>query len=691
MRLKIRKLKKDNKVVQVFEKVKGGLQKFWAPIGNFSRKYLSNMAIQAGIIALLLELFIESMGHKSVFGGIVFLFTSPLVFVLNTLIIFTTLSIAWLFRRRIFVYSIISLLWLAIGVANGIILQYRMTPFTTTDLSFLELGISILPNYFTRQQIIFLCIVIAIAILAFVALFIFAPRRRERVNFKRSLAGILVSILILTGASVTAVRTGITATYFGNLWDAYSDYGVPYCFINTSLNKGISKPTGYSGDMVADALSKKELAKQTSETASEKKIEGFPNIIFLQMESFIDPEEIKNMEYSGKVVPYYKELKDNYSTGHLTVPAVGGGTANTEFEVMSGMSVRFFGPGEYPYKSILKKQTCETMAYDVKKLGMSTHAMHNHRGAFYNRNTVFPNIGYDTFTSLEYMNYVSKTPRNWSRDDVLIGELLGAMKSTDTKDYIYAISVQGHGDYPRKRIIEDPDITVTSNGEELSQGLKNAYEYYIQQINDMDQFLKNLTKEFEKYNEDVVLVLYGDHLPALDMEDKDMVTGSTYKTEYVIWSNYELPKKDRDLQAYQLSAYIQERIGMCEGTLTVYHRNNWHKPENSYLKNLELLQYDMLYGKKYVYGETNPFEPVKMKMGFREIKVNEILEVGSQYYISGEGFTSFSKVSLNGKILDTIYLSPTVLKLQEKVDPSKVSELKVSQVEKNKEILSTTE
>jgi len=373
------------------------------------------------------------------------------------------------------------------------------------------------------------------------------------------------------------------------------------------------------------------------------------------------------------------------------VPAVGGGTANTEFEVMSGMSVRFFGPGEYPYKSILKKQTCETMAYDVKKLGMSTHAMHNHRGAFYNRNTVFPNIGYDTFTSLEYMNYVSKTPRNWSRDDVLIGELLGAMKSTDTKDYIYAISVQGHGDYPRKRIIEDPDITVTSNGEELSQGLKNAYEYYIQQINDMDQFLKNLTKELEKYNEEVVLVLYGDHLPALDMEDKDMVTGSTYKTEYVIWSNYELPKKDRDLQAYQLSAYIQERIGMCEGTLTVYHRNNWHKPENSYLKNLELLQYDMLYGKKYVYGETNPFEPVKMKMGFREIKVNEILEVGSQYYISGEGFTSFSKVSLNGKILDTIYLSPTVLKLQEKVDPSKVSELKVSQVEKNKEILSTTE
>ena len=691
MGLKIRKQKKDNQITRFFAKVKDRFNRFWTPISDFTQKYFNNMGIQAGIIALFLMLFIESLGHKSIFGGVVFLFISPLVFIVNGMIIFATLSVAWLFRRRIFVYCLVSVVWMVIGIANGVILQFRMTPFTTTDLGFLELGLSILPNYFSSFQIVWLCIAAAFIILIFVAIFFFAPKRKEKVNFKRSIAGILISIIVLTGGAVTAVRGGVMATYFDNLWVAYYDYGVPYCFINTWLNKGISKPAGYSEEMVANILSSKELAKQTSKTADEKKIKEIPNIVFLQLESFIDPDEITSMEYKGKVVPYFKELKKNYSTGHLTVPVVGGGTANTEFEVMTGMSVRSFGPGEYPYKSVLKDQTCESMAYNAKSLGMGAHVMHNHRGAFYNRNTVFANMGYDTFTSLEYMNYVSKTPRNWSRDDVLTDEIIGALDSTNTKDYVYAISVQGHGEYPRKKVIDDPEVTVKSKDKEVNQGLLYAYEYYIQQINEMDQFLKNLTQELENYDEDVVLVIYGDHLPVLDMEDEDMVTGSTYNTEYVIWSNFGLAKKDHNLHAYQLTAYLQERIGICEGTMTVYHRNNWHKDEKVYLSDLELLEYDMLYGKEYIYGGKNPFKPAKMRMGYSEIKINEIIEVGNQYYINGEGFTSFSKVSLDGKVLDTIYLSPTVLKLQEKVDPGNVSKLKVSQVEKNKEILSTTE
>ena len=683
------KEKSESKLRKISAKLNGKLKIVKLKIGAFVNKYLNNMALQAGIIAVLLELFIESLGHKSFFGGIVFLFTSPLVFLLNALIIFATLSLAWLFRRRIFVYSLVSLAWLIVGIANGIILQFRMTPFTTADLGFLELGISVLPNYFSTTQIVLLCIALGVIALLFIALFIFAPRRKGKVYIKRSIAGILVTGLVLVGSSVAAVQSGVVATYFGNLWDAYADYGVPYCFVNTWLNRGISKPTGYSSQMVHDALTPDELASQTSETAENKEKKDFPNIIFLQLESFIDPDEVKNLEYEGAAVPFFKELKKNYSSGHLTVPAVGGGTANTEFEIMAGMRVRFFGPGEYPYKSILKDQTCETMAYNVKNLGMGAHVMHNHRGAFYGRNKVFPNMGYDTYTSLEYMSYVTKTPRNWSRDDVLRREIMGALESTDARDYIYAISVQGHGEYPRKKAIEDPEVVVT--GDNMDEGLKYAYEYYIDQINEMDQFVKNLTEDFKKYDEDVVLVLYGDHLPALDMVDSDMVSGSTYDTEYVMWSNFDMKKQDRDLQAFQLSAYVQERIGMREGTTTVYHQDNWDKPQETYMKNLELLQYDMLYGEKYIYDGKSPFKPTDMTMGYNEIKINEILEVGGQYYISGQGFTSFSKVSLDGDVLDTIYLSPTVLKLEEEVDPTDVDKLKVSQVEKNKEILSTTE
>lgn len=120
-----------------------------------------------------------------------------------------------------------------------------------------------------------------------------------------------------------------------------------------------------------------------------------------------------------------------------------------------------------------------------------------------------------------------------------------------------------------------------------------------------------------------------------------------------------------------------------------YHQNYQEDPD--YLENLQILAYDMLYGKRYIYGGINPFEPTKIQMGINPVKINEVVQVGKEYYIKGSNFTPFSKISLNGDILNTIYLGPTILGLLEKVNPEDASKMKVSQVEKNKEILSTTE
>ena len=90
------------------------------------------------------------------------------------------------------------------------------------------------------------------------------------------------------------------------------------------------------------------------------------------------------------------------------------------------MRIRSFGPGEYPYKTIMKDRTCESVNYVLKDLGYTSHAIHNHRGAFYGRNIVFSNLGFDTFTSLEYMNNVELTPKNWAKDHILIGEIRAA-------------------------------------------------------------------------------------------------------------------------------------------------------------------------------------------------------------------------------------------------------------------------
>ena len=86
-----------------------------------------------------------------------------------------------------------------------------------------------------------------------------------------------------------------------------------------------------------------------------------PNIIFLQLESFFDPETVEYLNLSEDPIPTFRQLMKDYSSGWYRVPVVGAGTANTEFETITGMSLRYFGPGEYPYKSILQEETCESL------------------------------------------------------------------------------------------------------------------------------------------------------------------------------------------------------------------------------------------------------------------------------------------------------------------------------------------
>ena len=91
--------------------------------------------------------------------------------------------------------------------------------------------------------------------------------------------------------------------------------------------------------------------KNLPETKEEKQ----PNILFLQLESFFDPTLVNYLDISEDPIPNFRKLMKEYSSGYYKVPSVGAGTANTEFESITGMSLHYFGPGEYPYKSILKR------------------------------------------------------------------------------------------------------------------------------------------------------------------------------------------------------------------------------------------------------------------------------------------------------------------------------------------------
>jgi hypothetical protein len=173
------------------------------------------------------------------------------------------------------------------------------------------------------------------------------------------------------------------------------------------------------------------------------------------------------------------------------------------------------------------------------------------------------------------------------------------------------------------------------------------------------------------------------------MKAENLTTGDLYKTQYVVWSNFGLKKQDENVHAYEITSHLLKRYGISAGLLNKYHQN--YEDDPHYLEGLEALSYDMLYGKSYIYGGSKPFVPTELKMGIRDIKIDSIVKIGDNYYIKGQNFTEYSKISLDGEVLKTVYLGPTILALNEEVDPARASEMKVSQVEKNKEILSTTE
>ncbi len=138
-----------------------------------------------------------------------------------------------------------------------------------------------------------------------------------------------------------------------------------------------------------------------------------------------------------------------------------------------------------------EETTCESAPYVLKNLGYSTHAVHNNEANFYGRRSIFPNLGFDTFTSAEYMAEENdKNPLGWTKDEVLTDEIIKCLDSTEGPDYVYTISTQGHGAYPEEQLIDDPQITVTGAATEAQN---NQWEYYCNEIHEMDNFVKELS------------------------------------------------------------------------------------------------------------------------------------------------------------------------------------------------------
>lgn len=617
--------------------------------------------------ALVLTLFIEALARHSPLAALAFALQSPAAFLYNALLIAFALSFATLLKRRLFLFALVLSIWMGLSLANFIITFIRITPLNSYDFMILFQNLSILKAYMSPVELMLAALLLLFILHRLLLTFLRAPKAQPNRRFALILCAAMTTVTI---ASTTSYS--LLCRDYEDPIKAYKEYGFAYSLLRSVFDRGIARPSGYDEEKVEEILDSVE--EPLSPAAANR-----PNIILLQLESFLDPANILGVQCSRDPVPCFTRLKESCVTGDLKVPMIGGGTANVEFEIVSGMNLADFGTGEYPYTSILQKDTCETVAFDLKKLGYRTHAIHNHIATFYRRNEVYPRLGFDTFTPLEYMSGYEKNALGWCKDEVLTGCILDALAATPGRDFVFAISVQGHGAYPGDP--PDTPYPITCSGLEEAPVLKNQFEYYINEIHSIDGFLEDLIECLEAFDEPVVLAVYGDHLPALGFEAEDLASGSMLSTEYVIWSNDgRLTGEKRDLAAFQLAARTLELCGIGEGTLVSYHQQRNQEPD--YLENLAVLEYDMLYGDKVIYNGEPAFSPIDMCMGVEKVQITGA-ELGNEVLrVYGSRFTPHSVAYARGNALDTRFVDgetliavPTLLSYPEPGDPIAVCQV----------------
>ena len=636
------------------------------------------------VMAFGINFVIEAISRHSLAKAVEYLTVSPRAFLFNTYMIFATFFIVYIFKRRVFTRIIITVLWLVLGGVNGYMLSVRVTPFNAQDLKVVGDAVTMIDQYFTGIQVVLIILAIIVAIAWLVSMWKRGAIYEGKVY---RIPAVLIATAAIWGIAPLTdlmIEYRVVSDYFGNIAFAYEDYGLPYCFAASVFNTGIEEPSVYGEKVIKEIGQDGELLETSFDS------EVMPNIILIQLESFFDTNEIEFFTTSEDPIPTFRYIMDNYTSGYFKVPSVGAGTANTEFEVLTGMNLRYFGPGEYPYKTILKYQETESVASALKKFGYGAHALHNNGGNFYSRADVFNNMGFDSYTSKEFMNILQYTENGWAKDDVLTQHILNAMDSTEQQDFVFCITVEGHGDYPEEPMIENPRIQVQGMEDE---GLTNAWEYYVNHLYETDLFIKDLITELEKRGEPTVLIMYGDHLPTMGLEAKDLKSRYLYNTNYVVWDNVGLEEEDRNVPTYQLMSDVFEKLGIRSGIVFNYHQDR--REARDYLKDLELLQYDMLYGENYIYGgKENAYardESDVFQMGILDVHIYEMqTNLDGTYSFYGDNMTASSKIYVNGEKQTTKFLNNARIELMD-YELQEGDTIVVSQVGSSNRVFRSTE
>ncbi len=240
---------------------------------------------------------------------------------------------------------------------------------------------------------------------------------------------------------------------------------------------------------------------------------ALPDIVVVQSESFFDPSILHGYE-NANLTPNLTRLATNGMSGPLHVPTFGGGTIRTEFEVLTGLSLRYFSSMQFPYLQLSDK-VVPSMVRTLRSHGYETVAIHGNDPTFWNRNTAFKALGFDRFVSQSSFPANAAIDGKYMADSAMTDEIMAQLKDSGAPQFLFAISLEAHGPYdvtPKDTAARDA-IPVPFAVDAKDKVEVQNYIYHMQHA---DQELGRLAALLAKRSRPTLLLFYGDHLPGLN-------------------------------------------------------------------------------------------------------------------------------------------------------------------------------
>ena len=518
-----------------------------------------------------------------------------------------------------------SIFFMVIGLANYYIISFRSAPIMPWDIYSIGTALSVADNfkYTIEKQTVFVLIGFVLLILAesVVNLKLKSDGTwKKRILGIRAVGFIFFVVLICSFTKMlhldsTIIKYGMYDKLFTPTVMSKRD-GTAVAFLMELKYISVDKPANYSADAAEQILS-----PYTDNTIQQPVPDTLPNIIVIMNEAFSDPAVLGPFETNQDYMPYVHSILngevDNTISGFLNVSVLGGNTANTEFEFLTGNTMAFLPQGSVPYQQYLKREL-PSLASHLKNLGYETIAAHPYNSTGWDRNKVYPLLGFDKMYFIkDYKN--PERIRKYVSDKACYDKIIELYESKpeDTPFFVFNVTMQNHSSYTDEFDNFKPDI-------EVLDGTSKVLNNYLSLMKLSDESIQSFIDYFAKTDQKTMIVFFGDHQPtnsvvsnvwklngkngnALSEEDE----ANRYKVPYFIWCNFDIEQKvNTDTSTNFLATELLASAGIPLLDYEAYLHNlkdlypvitsisTETKNVMGELNNYAILQYDYLFGKK---------------------------------------------------------------------------------------------